>query len=165
MYILLVCWIESPQKLQNTWSQGNSQSFRSGCESLSLHHDGGRMHYMWLFQFNAILMQKYLLLDSPMSCFRDPQSVSAKREFPAHPVKNRCNCRTEFTTAWKTGRDWDLQLRSCLTHLHRSRWWLTAGHEQVKRKPSIDFVTGHCSSSRTQDCFYPVKKATLKALR
>ena len=33
--------------------------------------------------------------------FRDPESVSAKCEFPAHPIENRCNCRSEFATAWK----------------------------------------------------------------
>ena len=33
-----------------------------------------------------------------------------------------------------------LQLRSRLTYLLRSKWWLTAGHEQVKRKPSTSII-------------------------
>ena len=51
---------------------------------------------MWLFQFNVILMRRYFLLDKVISCFRDPESVSAECEceFPAHPIKYRVNCRT-----------------------------------------------------------------------
>ena len=41
--------------------------------------------------------------------------------------------------------------------------WLQATSKW--KQPSNDFVTGRCSSNPTQDYFYPVKKATLKAMR
>ena len=41
--------------------------------------------------------------------------------------------------------------------------WLRATSKW--KQPSNDFVTGRCSSNPTQEYFYPVKKATLKAMR
>ena len=121
------------------------------------------LHIMWLFQFNAILMQKYFLLDNLILCFRDPGSVSTECEFPAHPIKYRCNCLTEFTT--ETLEETEIvnsgDAKLVLTEVNNDWRQSTSKWKQ----PLNDFVMGRCSSNPTQDYFYPVKKAKLKAVR
>lgn len=78
MYTLQVCWIKPPQKqlpfsypqpqFPNTWSHKHSIGFPPGAK------DGGRMHYMRLFEFKASPVQRHFFMDNLISCCRDPES-------------------------------------------------------------------------------------------
>ena len=60
------------------------------------------MHYMRLFGFKAIPVQRYFSMDNLILCWRDWNNkliteASTESNFPEDLIKHHRNCRAEFT--------------------------------------------------------------------